>query len=257
MVNQPLDIIPIWALYFVTVIAMLLSMEAGYRINRALRRKSPDATDAGLGGMVGASLGLLAFLLAFVVGYGANINTERRQLVVDEANAIGTTFLRAGYLDEVYRTEARELLREYTDIRIQGALERSQLYVVTRSEEIHNILWASAEQIAIKSPLPTTSLYISSLNEVIDRHAERVAVGAYIRVPPSIVLGLYVVALFTFFLVGVQSGDGEKRNYFAHIVLALILSVVFILIVDLDREQEGLLQVSQQPMLDLLRQLNP
>jgi hypothetical protein len=95
------------------------------------------------------------------------------------------------------------------------------------------------------------------LNEVIDRHAERVAVGAYIRVPPSIVLGLYVVALFTFFLVGVQSGDGEKRNYLAHIVLALILAVVFMLIVDLDREQEGLLQVTQQPMIDLLRQLNP
>ena len=117
--------------------------------------------------------------------------------------------------------------------------------------------WSSLFVVRLQ-PLPNRCfIIISSLNEVIDRHAERVAVGAYIRVPPSIVLGLYVVALFTFFLVGVQSGDGEKRNYFAHIVLALILSVVFILIVDLDREQEGLLQVSQQPMLDLLRQLNP
>ena len=112
MPGQPLDPIPMWALYFLTVLAMLATMEAGYRLNRALRRKSPDKKDVGLGGMVGASLALLAFLLAFVVGFGANINTERRHLVVDEANAIGTTYLRAGYLAEPYRTEARDLLRK-------------------------------------------------------------------------------------------------------------------------------------------------
>ena len=91
---------------------------------------------------------------------------------------------------------------------------------------------------------------------MIDRHAERVALGVDIRVPPSLLLGLYVVALFATFLVGLQSGDGEKRNYVAHIVLVLILSVVFLLIVDLDRAQEGLLRVSQLPMIDLQRQLN-
>jgi hypothetical protein len=77
-----------------------------------------------------------------------------------------------------------------------------------------------------------------------------------VRIWTSVVLGLYVVAVFATFLVGVQSGDGETRNYLAHIVLVLILSVVFILIVDLDRAQEGLLQVNQLPMIDLLRQLN-
>jgi Na+/proline symporter len=256
MTNQPLDFVPMWAMYFLTVLAMLATMEAGYRLNRAMRRKSPDKTDVGLGGMVGASLGLLAFLLAFVVGFGANINTERRHLVVDEANAIGTTYLRAGYLAEPYRAEARDLLREYTDLRLAG-LDPTQLAAaVARSERIHNELWASAEKIAIESPSPTTGLYLSSLNEVIDRHAERVAVGVDIRIPPSVLLGLYVVALFATFLVGLRSGDGEKRNYLAHLVLVLILSVVFLLIVDLDRAQEGLLQVSQLPMIDLQRQLN-
>jgi len=176
--------------------------------------------------------------------------------VVDEANAIGTTYLRAGYLAEPYRIEARDLLREYTDLRLAG-LDPTQLAaVVARSEEIHNELWAGAEKIAMESPTPTTGLYLSSLNEVIDRHAERVAVGVDIRIAPSVLLGLYVVAVFTTFLVGMQSGDGEKRNYVAHIVLVLILAVVFLLIVDLDRTQEGLLQVNQQAMFDLQRQLN-
>ena len=256
MVNQPLDLIPMWTLYFLTVLAMLATVEAGYRLNRTLRRRSPDRTDVGLGGVVGASLALLAFLLAFVVGFGANINTERRHLVVDEANAIGTTYLRAGYLAEPYRTEARDLLREYTDLRVAVRANKQVAAAITRSEQIHDELWAGAEKIAVESPTPTTSLYLSSLNEVIDRHAERVAVGMDIRVPPSVLLGLYTVALFATFLVGVQSGDGEKRNYLAHIVLVLILSVVFLLIVDLDRSQEGMLQVNQQAMIDLQRQLN-
>ena len=245
-----------WLLYPLTVLAMLATMEVGYRLTRARQRKSQDKTDAGVGAMSGASLALLAFLLAFVVSLGSGIAAERRHLVMAEANAIGTTYLRAGYLDEPYRTEARDLLREYTDLRL-AALDPAKLAAaVTRSEEIHNELWASAEVIAVENPLPTTSLYISSVNEVIDRHAERVAIGVDIRIPPTVLLGVYVVALFTTLLVGVQSGYGEKRNYVALVVLVLILSVVFLLIVDLDRSQEGLLQVSQLPMFDLQRQLN-
>jgi hypothetical protein len=224
MFNQSLDSIPMWALYALTVLAMLVTLEGGYRLNRASRRRSPDETDVGLGGMVGASLALLAFLLAFVVGFGANLNTERRHLVVDEANAIGTTFMRAGYLDEPYRTEARGLLREYTDLRVAAALDPTQIGVaVTRSEQIHSILWAGAEKVAVQSPTPTTGLYLSSLNEVIDRHTQTVSIEIDVRIPPSVLLGLYVVALFSTVLVGIRSGDGEKRNYLAHIVLGPLL----------------------------------
>ena len=257
MTGQPLDAIPMVLLYPLTVLAMLATMEVGYRLTRARQRKSSDKTDAGVGAMSGASLALLAFLLAFVVSMGSGIATERRHLVMAEANAIGTTYLRAGYLDEPYKTEARDLLREYTDLRLAAHLDPAQLAaVVTRSEEIHNELWASAEVIAVESPLDTISLYISAVNEVIDLHAERVAVGIDIRIPPTILLGVYIVALFTMFLVGVQTGYGEKRNYLALVVLVLILAVVFLLIVDLDRAQEGLLRVSQLPLYDLQRQLN-
>jgi hypothetical protein len=261
MTGQPLDVIPMWALYFLTVLALLATMEVGYRLTRARQRKSPDETDAGVGAMSGASLALLAFLLAFVVGFASNIAAERRQLVMAEANAIGTTYLRAGYLDEAYRTQARDLLREYTDLRLVATLDPEQRAAalaqsLARSEEIHNELWASAEVIAVEVPTDPTGLYISALNEVIDRHAERVTVGLAIRVPPTVLLGVYVVALFAMFLVGVQTGYGERRNYLALVVLVLILSVVFLLIVDLDRSQEGLLRVNQQAMIDLQRQLN-
>jgi len=256
MTGQPLDAIPMWLLNILTVLSRLATMEAGYRLTRARQRKSPAKGDAGVGSMVGASLALLAFLLAFVVSFGATIFNERRQLVVDEANTIGTTYLRAGYLQEPYKTDSRDLLREYTDLRLTALDPAQRVAAITRSEQIHDELWTRAETIAMQDPWSTTSLYIAALNEVIDLHAERVAVGLGIRVPPTILLGLYVVALLTMFLVGVQTGYGEKRNYLALMVLVLILAVVFFLIVDLDRALDGLLRVPQQPMIDLQRQLN-
>ena len=136
MSTQPLDVIPMWALYILTVVAMLGSMEAGYRLNRTLHRKAPDKSDEGLGGTVGASLGLLAFLLAFVVDFGSNINTERRHLVVDEANAIGTTYLRAGFLDEPYQTEAM--------IDLRNQLAHSSLVEKSCRHRYFDALWGKA-----------------------------------------------------------------------------------------------------------------
>ena len=254
--GQPLDALPIWAIYLLTVLVLLAAMELGYRLTKARQQSQSVKGDAGVGPLVGATLALLAFLLAFVVGFAANISNQRRQLVLQEANAIGTTYLRAGYLDEPYRTESKELLQEYVDLRLAAVALEQGLAVVTRSEEIHNELWAIAEQVAIESPLPTVSLYVSSVNDVIDVHSDRIIYGIDIRVPVTILLGLYIVAIFTMILVGMQSGYAEKRNLIALAALVLILSVVFLLIVDLDRSQEGLMRVPQQALYDVQRQLN-
>jgi len=257
MITQPIDSLPLWVVYLLTVLAMLAAMEAGYRLIKTMQRRKPAKADAGVGAIAGATLALLAFLLAFVVSFAVSIFNERRVLVIKEANAIGTAYLRAGYLDEPYRTESQDLLREYVDLRL-AELDPAKLEMAAaRSEEIHNELWQRAEAIAREIPLATIALYVSSLNDVIDVHTERVSVGLGIRVPPAVLLGLYSVALFTMFLVGMQSGYAENRNLIALVVLILILSVVFLLIVDLDRAREGLLQVPQQALFDLQRQLKP
>ena len=256
MIGQILDPIPIWAMYLLTVLVLLVAMEAGYRLTKANQREQQAKGDAGVGAMAGATLALLAFLLAFMVGFAANLSSERRELVIKEANAIGTAYLRAGYLDEPYRTESRDLLREYVDMRLAALDPEKTVASILRSEEIHKELWSRAEQIARESPVDTISLYIISVNEVIDLHSERIIYGVDIRVPATILLGLYIVALFTMFLVGMQSGYAEKRNFLALVILVLILSLVFFLIVDLDRSHEGLMRVPQGALYDLQRQLN-
>jgi hypothetical protein len=253
---QPLDLIPLWALYILTVILLLIASEVGYRLGRVIQRHRPDRAEASVGALNGATLALLAFLLAFVISAAVNTFTARRQAVVAEANAIGTTYLRAGYLPDPYATESRQLLREYVDQRLAAVDRASIAQSIARSEEIHNELWTRAETLAKDDSSPTLALYIASLNEVIDLHTDRINVGLVLRLPWALELTLFIVAMLALVLVGVHAGYSEKRNPVALIAFVMILSAVLLLIEDLSRSQEGLLQVSQQALIDLQRQIN-
>jgi len=253
--TQPLDFLPMWGVYILTVVVLMLAFEAGYRSGVAIQKRRPDQAETGVGTMVGASLAFLGFLLAFIIGIAVNIFNERRALVVGEANAIGTASLRAEYLDEPFSTESRELLREYVDIRL-AALDQDKLETsIARSEEIHQELWSQAITLAKANPTPTTALYISSLNEVIDIHSERYNISLEVRVPPAILLGLYLVAVLSMMLIGMQGSYAGKRNIIAPLLMILILSLVFILITDLERSHQGLMQISQHPLIALQQQL--
>jgi len=253
--TQPLDYLPIWGVYLLTVVILLLAIELGYRLGLALQKRRPDQAEAGVGAMVGASLAFLGFMLAFIVGIAVNIYNERRALVVNEANAIGTTYLRAEYLEEPFSTESRQLLREYVDMRL-AALDREKLEdAILRSEEIHQELWSQAVILARENPTPTTALYISSLNNVIDIHSERINISLDVRVPPALLLGLYLVALLSMVLIGMQASYSGNRNIVALLTMVLILSLVFILLSDLERSQEGFMHVSSQSLIALQQQL--
>jgi hypothetical protein len=98
-----------------------------------------------------------------------------------------------------------------------------------------------------------TGLFIQSLNEVIYLHAKRLLVGVRSRIPMSIWVGLFALALIGMASMGYQAGLSGTRRSPAMFFLALAFAGVLFLIVDLDRAQEGLLRVSQQAMTDLQR----
>src|SRR3569832_2062566 len=109
--SGPLDFMPLWLLLVTTIVFVCLAVEAGYRLGKYRRAHSPEK-DAPVGAMVAAMLGLLAFMLAFTFGLAASRFDERRHTILNDANAIGTTYLRAGLLPEPHRAEIRALLRE-------------------------------------------------------------------------------------------------------------------------------------------------
>lgn len=253
---QLFDQLPIWAIYILTFIMAIGAAEVGHRIGKVWQRRVSREKDAAIGGMVGSTLGLLAFLLAFVTGIAINRYDTRRVLVLDEANAIGTTYLRAGYLGEPYSTESRALLSEYVDVRL-SALESGQLEsAIARSEEIHNELWSSAETLAIETPDSTVlAIYIESLNEVIDLHTKRLIAAFSARIPSNLWMIIFAVTVLAMGEVGFSNSYESRRSIIGVAVLAIVFTLVIGLIVDLDRPQSGLINVSQQALLDLQSQI--
>ena len=250
-VNGLLDPFPLWTLFPVTVVVVLLSVEVGYRVGRNRRQRSQEEKEAPVGAMVGATLGLLAFMLAFTFGLAANRFEERRQVVLSEANAIGTTYLRAAMLPEPMRTESRNLLREYVDVRLEATQPGKTGQAISKSEELHDRLWSQAVAAAEKDRSPITGLFIQSLNEVIDLHAKRVMAALRSRVPGAIWIGLYLLAILSMVAMGYHEGVTSNKRSVAVVAVVLAFSAVLFLIADLDRPGKGLLRVSQQTMIDL------
>ncbi len=210
------------------------------------------------GAVVGGMLGLMAFLLAFCIGIVINQHNGRKAMVVTEANAIGTAYLRAGFLDEPDRDATRDLLQEYVEIRLDAAADES-LYEATlaRSAEIHNELWSIVEDVVGRgNESAIMALFVDSINEVIDVHSDRLA-AIDLRLPELLWMVLYAASVLSFLLVGVSSSADGKRDPLAILLFALAFVAVLIIIVDLDRAQQGILTVSQSALSDLLGQMKP
>jgi hypothetical protein len=244
--------------FFANLLGVLLSVEVGYRLGRFRRKCSEQEKEAPVGAMVGATLGLFALLLAFTFGLAAARFDARRQVLLDEANAIGTTYLRAELLSEPHREVVRQLLREYVDVRLKGVRTGMIEQAVGRSEELHAQLWAQAVAVGDKNPNSiVVGLFIQSLNEVIDLHSKRVMVGLRSRIPGPIWSILYAVAVLTLAAMGYHGGLAGTSRSLALLAVAFTFSAVMWLIADLDRPGEGALKASQQALIDLRSSMNP
>jgi hypothetical protein len=252
-----LDQAPLWAVYLSTVVMVLLFAEIGFRIGLWLQRRDPSSGKYALSGtVVGGMLGLMAFLLAFCVGIVINQHNGRKAMVVTEANAVGTAYLRAGFLDETDQDLSRDLLREYVEVRLAAAEDASLIESATaRSEEIHGELWSIVEDNVNQGrESDVMALYVESINDVIDVHSLRLA-AIDLRLPETLWMVLYAATMLSFLLVGVANSADGKRDPVAILLFSLALVAVLMIIVDLDRPQQGLLTVSQSALSDLLRQM--
>lgn len=252
-----MDMLPLWAFAALLVATSFATIELGVWLGTR-RRKAAEHEESGpVGTVVGATLGLLAFLLAFTFGIAASRFDTRKDLMLEDVNAIGTAHLRAGLLTEPHRAEARKLLREYVDIRadlVNAATRPNGLRdAVVKCETIQDSLWAKAEAATDRNS-PIDALYLASLNDMFDLHTKRVVVSQY-RIPGIVWDALAFVSGLTFVMVGFQFGLAGKRSIYASLALILTFSSVLILIRDLDNPMAGWLTVSQQPMIDFQKKL--
>jgi hypothetical protein len=246
-----IDALPLWALGIITITIVLLSIELGWRLGNRNRQRSEKEKDAPISAVVAATLGLLAFLLAFTFGMAATRYDTRRGAVLQESNAIGTTYLRADFLPEPQRTETQNLLREYAALRVQGAATIMSPEGMAQTAVLHDRLWAVAVTVDKKADPVMVALFIQSLNETIDLDEARVT-ALRNQIPDIIWYSLYLITMLTMAEIGYQFGLSGARSWPVTILLALVFTAVTLLIADLDRPQQGLLQISQQALMDLL-----
>lgn len=254
IIEQLFQEIPLWLFYLLTGAFVVLSVAVGFRIGLYVQKKGSFEKEVPIGSIVGATLGLLAFILAFTFGMAASRFDARKQLVLDEVNAIGTTFLRTDFLPEPQRTDSRKLLKNYVDIRTEAVIHTKKIpQMLINSEAIHDQLWSQLVTTITRQNNDSVllGLYVQTLNDMIDVHSKRVTVGLDYHIPSPIWLALYFVTMLTMIATGYQFGISGKSSKLIIVVMALSFSAIIMLIADLDRAREGVLQVSQKPMIEL------
>jgi hypothetical protein len=200
-------------------------------------------------------IGLLALLLAFSFAMAESRFDTRRQLVLAEANAIGTTYLRSKALAEPYQVKVAKLLQDYVANRLEyyaAGMEQKNLDEVnSQTDQLQTQLWSQAMDAANKDPhsIPA-GLFISSLNEVIDLRTKR-DIARQNHVPESVLLLLFLVAILTMGIVGFGCGIGNWRNLSVTVTMSLIITLVILVTMDLDRPLRGIIRVSDQSMVNL------
>jgi len=232
---------------------VLGSTLVGIVLGRWLAKHS-DVLREPFGVLQAALLGLVALVLAFGLSMAVGRYDARRAAVVDDANAIGTTYLRAQTLREPIRGRSLALLERYTDasIRLSEAVPGSaaEKAAVAEEERIQRELWRLAGQALDDSPRDSAPrLYVETLNEMIDMQTVRISLLSN-RVPAEVLaieligaaLGLGLLALYLAML---------SRGIAPVIIAAVLVSALLLVTFDLDRPTRGLIEVPDRPLVDL------
>lgn len=258
-----LDHVPLWAFVMATLALTLFAGDCGFRLGQRRQRKLAPENQEGVGTVVGATLGLLAFLLAFTFGLAASRYDDRRETFQEEVNAIGTTYLRSAFLPDKQSREIRALLREYVDVRLKAAQPgESMATAIPKSEKLQNAMWKHAVAVARDLDKPgapnsdMVALFVESLNETIDAHSKRQGAVVRARVPAAMWAGLFALALIAVFSTGYDVGLTSASRPIVGFGMILCFAVTVWLIADLDRPLEGFIRVNHQGMIDLRTSMN-
>lgn len=236
----------------VLAMAMFASLLVAREIGRRLGRRGDDGSAEG-GYLLSAVLGLLALLIAFTFGLALDRYETRRDLVVKEANAIGTAAFRVRLLDPPYAERLSGLYRLYAQTRLRyGLAEAAAKPPLERaSQDLRARI--ETETLAAVQPIRTTPLgasVVQAVNDSLDVGAEREAAHAA-RLPTEVLLVLAAYALVSAGVLGATLPRHRGMTMLMFLLLTLALGLIF----DLDRPQRGGITVSQKPIARLVAAL--
>lgn len=244
------------------LISFFLVITIGYRIGKRHSQKPTMAEkrEKTAGTITGAMLALLGFMLAISLSMADTKFEHRRQLILDEANAISTASLRAQAIGGIHGTEIVRLLKEYTRLRLDffvaGEDPKRLKIIYEQTSVLQGNIWEHASAIAQTAPTPISGLLLSSLNEVFDLAASRRWI-LEVRLPPYIIKLLMVFSLLSMGMMGYYFGVCGVYHPILSGLLFFALTFIILLIMDLDRPRSGYITPEQSPLSWLLEKKKP
>jgi hypothetical protein len=236
----------------VLFLAMLVFAEIGYRVGRI---QDPEGLQIGVGAIEGAVLALLGLILAFTFSSASSRLEVRRQLVVREANAIGTAYLRLDMIPAAEQAPLRQLFRQYLDARLaiyeQLGHPAATEAAMKKAEQLQREIWAKAE--ASTHGQLTSLVVLPAMNEMIDITTAR-TVALRTRTPDLIVYLMFGLAMLSAMVAGYGISPAKRRNLLMTVVFSMATSITVYTVMDLDNPQSGLIRlISAEQALSQLR----
>ena len=243
------------ALFLVFLAGLLAAAELAFRLGIRRADLSDESAVTHINILQTALLGLLALLLGFTFFMAVSRFDERRSLVLEEANAIGTTYLRSDFLPAEQRRPVKELLRAHVAARLAfhaAGVDPVRLQKANRNAaELERQLWTLAVAAAAQDPRSVPAgLFVESLNALIDIHEKRQA-ALDNHVPEAVIYLLLAVAGLALALIGYGCGLTRRRRLIANTLFTILIVFVITTILDIDRPRRGLITVSQQSLIRL------
>jgi hypothetical protein len=208
------------------------------------------------GTVLGATLTLLGLLIGFTFSMAISRYDQRKNYEEEEANAIGTEYVRADLLPEPARTKVQAHLVQYLDLRIQRydahAIDDVSA-LAAKTAQTQDSMWNEVKTVANVSPNPVIATVVVGMNDVLNRQGYTQAARLN-RIPVSAWALMFVIALLSNFLIGFT---GKKPGRARLLVVPLAVSISFLLIADIDSPQGGLIRVQPQNLQILADSLRP
>jgi hypothetical protein len=237
---------------------MVAFIEVGIKLGSNIKGKPIKAQTAQVRAIMGASLGLLAFMLAFSFSMAQRHFEVRTQSFMLEVTAISSAYRGADLLDNSARPAARGFLQQFVAIRLEmmqltDGNDMSKVFeLIKDSNRLHDSLWSLAEA-SMEDPdsAESTGIFSQSVLAMINAQDARLQAVLFNRISPVIWITLYIMALLSMIIMGYQAGLTGARSGIATWSLAVTFSVVMALVMDLDRPNQSLFSLNQQLMVDL------
>lgn len=262
MIQAYVEQTPLWLLFSITVLLLVVSVEIGFRFGWH-RSHRPDFDDEShVNTTTGAQLALMGFILAFTFSQAADHHTVRRQLMLEQLVSIEAAYLRAGLIDQQPRRVIREALSEYVDLAAASYDQDEHAAVLQRAEVLRLDIWKQVAGLSRNGNEigEAETLLVDSVNRVFEIHERRVTAGLHTRIPNSIWVMLYVILILSMFATGYFSGIKGKRSLTTTWAMTISLALILWLIADLERPQSGFLITDRsklQEFSDRLREATP